>query len=188
MTMQTSCEIYKRLLGSDWSSLAEAIRLAHKSGVERTGVFSITRNDGFIARFVLVLSQMPKSATGTRTRLRITVQNQIEIWERWFGTERLMTRQWTDRNGLLVERFGTMEFQFALRPHPPDLLRYEQRGSRVHFGPLSLPVPKVLAPSVSATETAESPTRVRIHVEVKLPLIGRLIAYDGYLEVGGDRV
>lgn len=176
-------EIYKQLLGDNWRSLAEPIRLAHETGVEHTGIFRISHSGHFLARLILACSKLPRRAAATPTRLKITRQNQIEIWERWFGEDQFTTRQWASPAGLLVERFGVWELHFALHTDAPDLLRYVQRRARIHLGPFSCPVPLICAPSVSATETAGSATEVGIQVEVSLPAVGKLIAYDGYLNV-----
>jgi len=116
-------------------------------------------------------------------RLRIASEGSGQRWERHFDDETFTTKQWAD-GGRLVERFGTWELCFDLRVEA-EALRYVQRGARLCLGKFRLRVPPAWAPLVSAKETGDGTERVLVTVTVTLPVVGSLIAYDGYLDVGG---
>jgi hypothetical protein len=116
--------------------------------------------------------------------LRIASEGSGQRWERRFDDETLTTTQWADSGGGLVERFGAWELCFDLRAEE-KALRYVQRGARLCLGAFRLPVPLAWGPLVSAKETGDGPQRVFVTVTVTLPVVGSLITYDGYLDVGG---
>jgi len=116
--------------------------------------------------------------------LRIDSERSGQRWERHFDDETFTTKQWADGSGRLVERFGAWELCFDLRVEEQSL-RYVQRGARLWLGTFRLRVPLAWAPLVSAKETGDGPERVLVTVNITLPLVGSLIAYDGHLDVGG---
>lgn len=106
----------------------------------------------------------------------------MQRWERRFGEDSFTTRQWEEA-GLLVEHFAGWELCFVLRGEA-GALRYQQCGARLRAGGWRQRMPLLAAPCVEALETAEGSQRVRVEVAVRLPIVGPLISYRGYLEVG----
>jgi hypothetical protein len=115
--------------------------------------------------------------------LRIVAEKTGQRWERHFECDELTTRQWAEGDHL-IERFGPWELCFDLRVEDAALC-YVQRGARLCFGRFRLPLPLACVPLVSAQESCDGSARVKVGVTVTLPLVGLLIAYDGYLNVGG---
>ena len=113
--------------------------------------------------------------------LRIHADGQRQRWERRFGADAFTTVQWAVGRRL-VERIDCWELHFVLRVVDGALV-YEQCGARFCLGPIRVPVPLACAPQVRAIEEADGPTRVNVRVTVNLPLLGLLIAYDGYVDV-----
>jgi len=179
-----SCELYQRVLGDDWWVLAEPVRRAHSVGEEKRGCFRVSHGEGWLARQLARWSRLPQPANAAETQLKITSEGAGQRWERRFDGHAFTTRQWAEDGIHLVERFRSWELHFELQV-AEKALRYVQSGARLCLGRLRLPLPLALAPRVSARETCDGPERVRVAVTVSLPLVGLLIAYEGFLEVRG---
>jgi uncharacterized protein DUF4166 len=100
-----------------------------------------------------------------------------EIWVRQFGNVRIITTQWQSEDGLLWERFGKIELGFRLHVENGQLV-YRQQKAALHVSCRSFRVPRWFAPRVSATEKACG-NDVQVSVEVRLPWLGLLLAYNG---------
>jgi hypothetical protein len=177
-------DLYPRVLGEAWWTLAESVRRAHAVGRDRRGCFRVSHGTSWLARRLVRWSGLPRGATAAKARLRIVSEGSGQRWERHFDDETFTTKQWADGGGSLVERFGAWELCFELRVEE-EALRYVQRGARLCLGTFRLRVPLAWAPLVSAKETGDGPERVLVTVTVTLPVVGSLIAYDGHLDVGG---
>ena len=116
------------------------------------------------------------------TRLEIATDGDGERWERRFGGEVFTTKQWEGRSLQLVERFGRWELFFKLRVAGGALF-YDQQAAKLCLGAWRLSIPRVCAPFVRAHEKSDGDARVLVSVLVTLPLVGRLIGYEGYLDV-----
>ena len=182
-SIEMNSDLYPRLLGAAWWSLAESVRQAHAVGKDRRGCFRVAHGTSWLARRLAGWSGLPRGAGAAQVRLRITAEGSRQRWERHFDDETFTTSQWADGGGL-VERFGAWELCFELRVENATL-RYVQRGARLCLGAFRLRVPLAWAPLVSAQETGDGPERVLVTVAVTLPVVGSLIAYDGHLDVGG---
>ena len=98
------------------------------------------------------------------------------IWNRQFGDRRFRSCFTLDR-GRLIESLGP----FRLR------LRLEARDDRLHYvlervALFGMPFPRSLLPSLEAWE-GERAGRYEFAVEVQLPIIGRLVRYEGLLDL-----
>ncbi len=79
--------------------------------------------------------------------------------------------------GVIEERFGAIAICMVLvsRPDGLDMVRSSGR-----IGPI--PIPGFLLPRIKAEERVEG-QRHRFDVDIALPVIGRLVAYRGWLEL-----
>jgi len=177
--------LYSAVLGKDWLALSENVRCAHAAGGELRGVFRITYGAGWAARKLARWSDLPPAAEAAETRLQISSEDAGERWERSFNGAAFTTRQWRGKDGLLVERFGEWEFHFKLRVQEGNLF-YDQSGARLCLGACHFPMPRACAPLIFAQEVPDGAARVLVTVTVTLPLVGRLISYEGYLNVKGN--
>ena len=172
--------LYERLMGPAWHNVTASVRSAHSPGGEKRGVFQISHGKSRLARILARWSRLPRPALSAETRLKIVEDGDRQSWERSFDGVPFATTQWAGNAGCLMERVGLWEFCFRLRVEN-GALGYEQTRVRFCLGPLRLPLP--LSPRVAASETPDGLARVRISVQVRLPLFGRLIDYDGWLDV-----
>ena len=102
-----------------------------------------------------------------------------EIWTRDFAGKRFSSRQFKGRgrwDGILCERFGPFVFAMAL-PVDGDRMNLVLRG----WSAFGIPLPMFLCPRSNSYETVRD-GYFRFHVEIKLPLIGLIVRYRGWLQ------
>lgn len=92
----------------------------------------------------------------------------------------MTSRQRRLAGSLMAERLGSFECRFRLRPTPRGI-DYEQLGAALFAGPLRLPLPRPLAPRVTATTWAEGDERMGLDVTISAPLIGQVLRYHGFV-------
>jgi hypothetical protein len=180
MKSASPCKLYAHSLGDAWRELAPPVRSLHSAEGETRGRFVVMHGRRWIARRLAKASRLPRATKCAETRLRIVTEGESQRWERQFDGEQLVTTQWAGDDGCLMERIRAWELTFRLRVED-GALHYEQQRARLCVGPLRVWLP--WTPVVSAAERPDGPTRVRVSVNVRLPFIGRLIAYDGWLDV-----
>ena len=77
----------------------------------------------------------------------------------------------------MAERMGLFECRFRLRPTLGGL-DYEPSGAALAMGARWVPLPRLLAPRVTASTWAEG-SDMGLDVEVFAPFIGRVLRYHG---------
>ena len=76
---------------------------------------------------------------------------------------------------------GLVELRFRLEV-VGGALSYKTISAALCFGSLQVPLPHWLSPCITAWERPVGDRdRIHVSVDVELPLVGRLIAYDGML-------
>jgi hypothetical protein len=76
---------------------------------------------------------------------------------------------------------GIVEMRFRLEA-VGGALNYQTVSVALRLGSLRVPLPNWLSPCVTAWEKAVDDTnQIHVSVDVTIPLLGRLIAYDGIL-------
>lgn len=172
--------VYARVLGEAWERLPEPIRRMHTigSGQRAQGRASVERGTGVIARLVAAIFRFPPAADDVPVSVTFTPIDGGELWQRDFAGNRFSSRQHAG-NGrdahLIVERFGPFAFCLAL-VMDGDKLRLIPRAWRF----LGLPLPARLVPYGEAYETVVD-GKFHFHVDICLPLAGRIVRYRGYL-------
>jgi hypothetical protein len=134
----------------------------------------------WLGRVLARLAGLPSRASVGEGELRIRRDVRGEVWERRFAHGRIKTRQW-EEHGHLVEAFGAFQLVFALRADG-QTLRFEQRGARLGWRSVHLPVPASLAPRVCARVWADGAPHTE--VTVTAPGLGLLCAYEGVMSAG----
>jgi hypothetical protein len=175
-----SAPLYARLLGPSWHALAEVVRRHHLQGsvMQAAGSFRIHHGDRRLARWLVWLLRMPAEGQAVKTRLVISAHGESEEWRRTFGDRLLVTRQ-RAVGAEMAESFGWMEIRFRLDAIDGGII-YHQTQAAFSLGRSRVPLPVRLAPRVAAWEKPDDvPGQVRVRVEVVLPLLGRLITYEG---------
>ncbi len=102
----------------------------------------------------------------------------IAEWPNW---RPLVSLQFERADGLLAERIGFVEMRFRLQV-VGGVLTYQTTSAALRLGALHVPLPYWFSPRVTALERpAGEGDQIDVSVEVRLPLLGCLIAYEGKL-------
>jgi hypothetical protein len=169
--------LYRRLLGERYDALPA--RVAELHDVSSVSVWrgraDVERGRSLAARMVATLFGLPPAGLDQALEVTFTPDGGTELWTRRFGDAVFRSVQY-ERRGLLRERVGPSTFVFALVTSPEGMA-LQLEGVRF----LGVPLPRLLAPAV-ATFESERDGRYHFEVEASLPLLGRIVRYEGWLE------
>ncbi len=163
------------------------MRHLQDDGIQRAhGYFKIEGGSHPLARGIARLMRLPQPDTAAETRLVIRPVGNRHEWVRDFGGHRLTTRQYRLSDTEFLEQFGILQFHFDNIASNGTFV-HRQRAAAICVGPLRLRIPSICAPHVAGREQIEG-RRHTVSVQVKLPLIGLLLSYDGIVdfEVAGQ--
>jgi hypothetical protein len=181
--MKDTSRLYQKLLGASWPELDVAAQRLHESGetVRAVGVFRVRHGGNWMARALTRLARLPAEGEAVDVRLQVTARDNGEEWRRTFAGNPLVSMQYDQVDGLLIERMGITEMRFRLEVIG-GALSYQTVSVALRFGSLRVPLPYWLSPRVTAWEKAVGDVnKIHVSVDVTLPLIGRLIDYEGIL-------
>jgi len=176
----TSTALFPSLLGNDaWHALPAAVHAMHGDApiLHANGIADVAGASHLSVRCLRRLLGLP--APGLQQTLALTIERNgtREVWTRRF-TGRRMQSVLDRRPGLplLYERLGLATLGFALR-RDGDTIDWQLRSLHV----LGLPMPRALHGRV-LSRSGMRDGRYHFSVDVRLPLLGQLIAYEGWLE------
>jgi len=177
--------LYRRLLGDAYATLPAPIQAMHDltDTLTAEGRASVARGSGPFARLIAAAIGFPPAGHDLPVQVKFTRRDGREIWQRTFAGRTFCSTQEEGRGRcerLLCERFGPFAFGIALVAEAGRLNLVVRDWSA--FG---LPMPHALAPVGLAHESAAD-GRFRFHVEIKLPLIGLIVRYRGWLAPAGS--
>ncbi|MFM1817054.1 MAG: hypothetical protein RLZ98_3749, partial [Pseudomonadota bacterium] len=172
--------LFRRMLGEAWHQLPEEVRSMHdfENRQIAEGMAVVENGDNVLTRWISWIFGLPREGRDVPVTVTFEKKNGSERWTRRFaGQEFASTHSRGEgrNNRLLVERFGPFAFAIALVQEGE---RLEFRIRRWSF--LSIPLPTALAPSGDTYETVRD-GRFTFDVEIRLPLVGRLVRYRGWL-------
>jgi hypothetical protein len=177
--------LYPATLGPAFAALPAPLQTLHRPGPKAIwqGRATVTRGRSGLAAFVARIFGFPASGQHPVTVTFTTDGTGRETWSRRFGRSVMRSTQeaGTGRmRHLIVERFGPFAFGLAL----------QVRGGRLNIIPrrwtlCGLPLPRALMPGGNAWEE-ERDGQFRFHVEINVPLIGKVVTYQGWLEPQQD--
>ncbi|MGF7151788.1 hypothetical protein FHS96_005456 [Sphingomonas zeicaulis] len=167
--------LYRRVLGTGFDRLPPLVAAMHDICADdgAVGEGHVRRGRGPLAALAGAIMGFPPAGDHD-LHVAFAVEDDGERWTRRFGGHAFSSRM-TARAGLLVERFGPLRFGFALTADAEGLVMRLQRWSIA-----GVPLPLVLAPRLSGREWQEG-DRFRFEVDAALPLIGRVVRYEGWL-------
>jgi hypothetical protein len=173
--------LYARLLGSRWDILPAPLRLVHSPAprLDLSGQVKVDGAGNAPARLVRWILGFPQPGEERPISVVIETTKRGERWTRSIGDRQFSSElSLARKEELLQERFGPLIFTMTL---PSD-----ERGLGMIFagwrlGPL--PLPAFLAPRIGAREFVDDRGRFNFDVALALPLIGRIVAYRGWLEL-----
>lgn len=179
--MDPSTALFPTLLGPCWARLPASVRALHggRASVLAHGRVAVDGDPRWPARMLRALLRMPSPQSDAAIEVEIHQYAGGEIWRRRFGDALLESRlqrcaRWPDA---FEERLGMAHLAFALDADAARL-RWVTREVRA----LGVRLPLRWFRGVEAACGGDG-DRYRFDVSVRLPVIGLLIAYRGWLEV-----
>jgi hypothetical protein len=170
--------LFPALLGARFPSLDAMVRRVHGGQPGQwTGTASIQRGTSYLAQIACAMAGLPAEATGAPVIVEIETDGTTERWTRRFAGSRPMRSTLARQETWLKERLGpaTLIFTLVERDGGIDWLL-----ERIYV--LGCRLPRVLF-TVSAHSGCTA-ADYRFVVEARLCGIGRLIRYEGELNVG----
>lgn len=178
--------LFQQALGAAYFWLAPCVRHLHgvRGQARYRGITTIERGANPLANLCARAAGLPTAGSAVPTTVVFDASQQGETWQRDFGGRR-MTSNLAYRDGLLHERLGIVQFRFWLHVGDDGALWWQVAGVRL-FG--ILPLPQSLFDGVRCRER-EHEGRYEFLIDASLPLMGRIVRYEGWLERedGDDR-
>jgi hypothetical protein len=171
----TADNAFSACIGADFERLPEAVRRAHVGRIRLNGLARVTRG-GPVVNVLADVMGLPPAGEQVSMLVEGSHLPDCMIWNRRFG-ERKFESCFRLKHGRLIESLG------PFRLH----LRLEAREHRLHYilervTLFGVGVPRGLAPDLRAWE-GERDGRYDFAVEVRLPFVGRLVRYEGLLDL-----
>jgi hypothetical protein len=169
--------LFQQALGAAFFNLPEAVRRLHavRGTARYAGVATVERGRNLLARLCARMAGLPTSMHDAPITVAFVADAKRETWRRTFGGRRMQTRL-AFKGGLLRERLGPLHFRYRLHPGS-DALWWQVAGVRA-LGLVPLPVGWF--EGVRCRER-EQDGRYEFLVEARLPLVGLVIRYEGWL-------
>lgn len=175
--------LYREVLGADYDRLPPIIQAMHdvRGRHSARGRGRVCRASNLPGRLLANFLGMPAEASDIAVETSFTLEDGVESIMRNYGGSILTTHQAlapgsTAGQRLLLERFGPMKLFIRLEGDEAGITFHLQRCSL-----LGLPLPAFLAPRLTARERVTG-GKYHYFVQVALPLLGRLIEYEGFLD------
>lgn len=185
LRIQTSTEVtlvaapFEAALGSGFDHLPTAVRASHRGGpvTRLAGQATVEGAATLAGRLAARLFGFPPGVAAVPVRVvKRLAADGTETWERSFAGRRFRSQLAPLGPGRVSERFGPFTFTLALAA-TADGLTMAVLGWRLGL----LPLPGILAPASSASETVDAEGRFRFDVPIAVPLLGRVVRYRGWL-------
>jgi hypothetical protein len=173
--------LYQKILGSTFDRLPQQLQKLHGERESRTwaGEAKVEAGQNFVSRFVAGFFGFPQKAGYTNVDVNFRPDATGEIWQRNFNGKIFRSYQaaGTGKNEhLLTERFGAVTVGLALITKNNELHLIARRWTFLGF-----PLPLFLLPNGESFE-CEKDGVFNFNVTIKAPLIGRIVAYRGWLK------
>lgn len=177
--------LFPGMLGVAWTRLPESVRHLHggQSSLAR-GSAHVDGDRHWRARLVRALARLPPPTEAIDLALEIRTHATGERWLRRFGQRPMRTELAgsTRHAGALEERLGPARLTFV----------FEVVDARLHWIVREVRVLGVTLPlhwfRGMRASCSEEHGRYAFDIDVRLPLVGRLVAYSGWLEPVDDAV
>ncbi len=169
--------LYQRLLGNIWDALPSSLKKLHTSS-KAEGRAKVEVGENPIAWLIAKVVGFPKAGDDIPVNVSFEKKYNGELWQRTFAGRSFSSfhaEGLGHSERLLSEQFGPFKFDQALVVADGKLSFVVRKWSM--FG---IPLPRALAPMGNAFEH-ETDGRFHFHVEIKLPIIGLIVRYQGWL-------
>ena len=179
--MDTAEALFPSLLGETaWHSLPESVRRMHGCSprVVARGKADVEGNNNFLLKTLRRMLGLPPPGPEQALEICIERRGVSETWTRRFALGRMQSTLRRDAtSAYLLERLGPVTLCFSLRPDAQGV-EWCLHGAKV----LGIPVPRGWLGTV-LSHSGERDGRYAFAIDTRLPWIGRLVAYRGWLEI-----
>jgi hypothetical protein len=174
--------LFETALGADWPTLSSP--LCTLLGVHQQGHFAgeatVENGTHLLARLTRWMMRLPPAAATVPVRVEIEATADRERWTRHFGASRFRSVLcWDEQRRCVTERFGPLRFALGLVAAEGSLAWPVTRG---WF--LGVPLPRWLLPVSDARESMDAEGRFVFDVSIRLPWVGLVARYRGWLTPG----
>jgi hypothetical protein len=170
--------LYRRVMGEEFDIMPAATRAIHRGrpAIVAEGEAVVTPAANGVGRLVARLFGFPQKAGTVPVEVVIEARDGREHWTRFFDGRPMRSAMRKQGDGLIEEAFGAFacDMRLVARQDGLDMVRVGGRFWRV-------PLPAVLLPVIRASERVDAEGRHLFDVEIGLPVVGRLVAYRGWL-------
>ncbi len=174
--MTSSVPLFRRALGDAYAALPTCLRALHDGSGRWRGEAMVDRGHGVLSRLCAWLTRLPPAGVHPVV-VEIATEHDGERWTRRYGAAHAMpSRLWAAR-GVLHERLGPATLRYRMTVEAGAIV-WHVAGIRI-LGLLPLPVRWFAG--VEARESGDD-GRYRFDVRARLPGIGLLVHYRGWLE------
>jgi hypothetical protein len=176
--------LFRRVLGDAFDDLPRTTRLVHSPApaIRLEGRVEVGGATTWVGSLVAAVFGFPAGSEEVPLRVAIEEDGAAEKWARVYPsrTMRSVMGAADGASRTVEERFGliTIRLRVASNKTGLSLIPLSAR-----LGPISLP--KVFVPTATAIETVDAEERHVFDVEIRAPLIGRLVRYQGWLAPSG---
>jgi len=172
--------LFRRVLGDGFDRLPEVTRRLHRGrpAVIAIGEAEVMPAANPFGRLVAASFGLPRTPGKQPVRVVIESRDGREHWTRLFGEKPMRSIMSAAPGNLIEEQFGpfSLRMRLVVKSGGLDMERVSGRLWGV-------PLPGFLLPEIRATERVDDYRRHAFDVEIIAPLVGRLVAYKGWLEV-----
>lgn len=177
MSAAPAATLFQQVLGAGFYTLPEAVRRLHavRGSARYAGIASVERGHHPLAWLCARIAGLPPAMRDAPTTVEFTADAARETWRRDFGGVPMRSRL-VLRRGLLHEWLGPLQFRHRLHAGS-GALWWQLAGVRL-FG--VLPLPAGWFDGVRCRER-EHEGRYEFLVEARLPLVGLVVRYEGWL-------
>lgn len=169
--------LFQQALGAAFFNLPPSLRQLHglRGTARYVGIASIECGRNPLARLCARIAGLPKPMQDAPAVVEFATDAKGETWRRDFGGTRMQSRL-RFKGGQLRERLGPLQFRYRLHAGE-GAIWWQVVGVRL-FG--LLPLPAGWFAGVRCRE-CEHEGRYEFLVDADLPLVGRIIRYQGWL-------
>jgi hypothetical protein len=174
--------VYEAVCGVDaFAILPAPVRHLHDnvSRAQWAGRADIVGASNPLAFIAARIVGVPRAARDVDVTVDFEVRDGVERWRRSFGGKPFVSLQYAGEGpnaGTVIERFGSLAFALRITPDGEGL---SQEIAAAYA--LGIPMPRLLWPLVHTRERIDGQGRFTFDVGIAVPLLGRLVAYRGWL-------
>lgn len=175
--------LFPRVLGADWARLPPTVRRLHGGQrVHARGVACVRGDLHWRARLARGIAGLPSPAEAVALALEIRADATGERWLRRFAQQPMRSRLAASGRfaDTLEERLGPVRLTFG----------FDVADARLHWIAREVRVLGIALPlrwfRGMRASCGEEHGRYAFDIDVRLPLVGRLVAYSGWLEPVDD--